>query len=55
MRTSRAGFTAVNASTAVYNAASEICRRSGGLKKEDNRLSPALGVLGSEPLYKKFQ
>jgi hypothetical protein len=28
-----AGFAAVNASTAVYNAASVFCRRSGGLKK----------------------
>jgi hypothetical protein len=28
-----AGFAAVNASTAVYNAASVIHRKSGGLKK----------------------
>jgi hypothetical protein len=28
-----AGFAAVNASTAVYDAASVIHRRSGGLKK----------------------
>jgi hypothetical protein len=28
-----AGFAAVNASTAVYDAASVIRRRSGGLKK----------------------
>jgi hypothetical protein len=29
-----AGFAAVNASTAVYNAASVIRRRSGGLKNK---------------------
>jgi hypothetical protein len=39
-----AGFAAVNASTAVYDAASVIRRRSGGLKKYDNQSSPALGA-----------
>ena len=41
-----AGFAAVNASTAVYDAASVIRRRSGGLKKIRQSIKPSTGCVG---------
>ena len=49
-----AGLAAVNASTAVYDAASVIRRRSGGLKKIRQSIKPSTGCVGERATIQKI-